>query len=321
MNRAAIRKEIESTYKSNDTEEWVDVKFTRPVGFWWAQLFKKIGATPNVVTVISMFVGALAGVMFYFSDIGHNVAGVLLLMWANLLDSADGQLARMTGKITAWGRILDGFAGDIWFFSIYMALAFRMSGQAMPWSEQTWGLWAFGVFALSGFVCHSKQSQLADYYRTIHLWCLPGSKTEIQESTKLKEEYVKISWRRNFLWKFSSWGYVDYTRAQESITPECQKLLGYLRKETAIFTEPDGKETKEFKARLRAESKPLLRYGNILTFNTRALVLYVACLADVPWVYAAFEIVVLSLVFVYLRHRHERICKGFYEEFTGRRVL
>ena len=111
---------LRATFKSKDTEEWLDIYFTRPLGYLWALFFKHLHIHPNVVTILSMVIGALAGYMFYFTDLVHNIIGVLLLVWANLYDSADGQLARMTGQKTLWGRILDGFAGDVWFFAIYM---------------------------------------------------------------------------------------------------------------------------------------------------------------------------------------------------------
>lgn len=47
--------------------------------------------------------------------------------FANILDCVDGQLARLTGIKSAIGRILDGFAGDIWFASIYVGFALRLS--------------------------------------------------------------------------------------------------------------------------------------------------------------------------------------------------
>lgn len=310
MSKQELQQNIETTFKSRDTEEWLDIHFTRPIGYWWAKLFEKLGVAPNVITVASMVLGAAAGVMFYFTDLWCNIVGVLLLMWANFYDSADGQLARMTGKTTEWGRILDGFAGDVWFFFIYFALAFRMYSQNIPGTAQTWGLWAFAIFALSGFVFHSKQSQLADYYRTIHLWTLPGSKTQIQESTQVHEEYKKASWLRQPLWTLSIWGYVDYARTQEHMTPNCQRMLRYLRCETEVFSNPEADETKAFKAQLRELGRPLMKYCNILTFNCRAIALYIACLLNMPWLYAAFEIIVLTIVFFLLRHRHEAICKS-----------
>ena len=63
-------------------------------------------------SVSGFILGVAAGVMFYYPDMTHTLIGIFLLMWANHYDSCDGQLARMTGKKTRWGRMLDGFAGD-----------------------------------------------------------------------------------------------------------------------------------------------------------------------------------------------------------------
>ena len=129
---------ISATYKNADTEEWLDIRFNRPIGYLWALFFKKLRVTPNVVTILSIIIGVAAGWMFHYQDIFHNIAGVLLLMWANFYDSADGQLARMTGKKTRWGRMLDGFAGDLWFFAIYLAIVFRLWNEFIPFTHVHW---------------------------------------------------------------------------------------------------------------------------------------------------------------------------------------
>ena len=94
--------------KSRDTEETLDIWFNRPIGYLWTLFFMKLNVHPNVVTILSIILGMAAGYMFYFPDMPHTVCGILLLMWANFYDSADGQLARLTGKKTRWGRMLDG---------------------------------------------------------------------------------------------------------------------------------------------------------------------------------------------------------------------
>lgn len=38
---------------------------------------------------------------------------------------------------------------------------------------------------------------------------------------------------------------------------------------------------------------------NILTFNTRAIVLYTCCLFDLPWLYFVFEIVIMAALCEY----------------------
>lgn len=89
--------------------------------------------------------------MFYYPDMKHTLIGILLLMWANHYDSADGQLARLTGQKTQWGRMLDGFAGDIWFFTIYAAICLRLMDQPMPFHIGDGMHWGIFIWILAAF--------------------------------------------------------------------------------------------------------------------------------------------------------------------------
>ena len=67
-----------------------------------------------------------------------------------------------------------------------------------------------------------------------------------------------------------------------------------------------------FRQAFRAASKPLMKYTNILSFNTRAIALAVAVVVcQMPWLYFAFELTVLNLLLIYMVIRHERICKQY----------
>lgn len=50
---------------------------------------KRLGVTPNAITIASIFLGIGAGVAFYFPVMWINVIGIVLLVWANSFDSAD----------------------------------------------------------------------------------------------------------------------------------------------------------------------------------------------------------------------------------------
>ena len=67
----------------------------------------------------------------------------------------------------------------------------------------------------------------------------------------------------------------------------------------------------------RSLSLPLMKYTNILTFNTRAIALYISLLIGEPWLYFVFEIVVMTALFVYMRHRHEHICASLYQKYVA----
>ena len=46
---------LHSTYKSYDTEENIDIYFTRPIGLFFALIWKRLGVHPNAITVLSFF--------------------------------------------------------------------------------------------------------------------------------------------------------------------------------------------------------------------------------------------------------------------------
>lgn len=290
--------------KSRDTEETLDIWFNRPIGYLWTLFFMKLNVHPNVVTILSIILGMAAGYMFYFPDMPHTVCGILLLMWANFYDSADGQLARLTGKKTRWGRMLDGFAGDIWFFCIYLAICLRLTPQ--------WGFWIWLVAALSGLVCHSKQCALADYYRNIHLYFLKGeSASELDNFKQQREIYRSLPWRHNVWWKWFLFFYGNYTRSQERMTPRFQQMFALWQKMKG--TAPAG----EARTRFIEGSRPLMKYCNFLTFNARAIALYVSMLAGMPYLYFIFELTVMNAVFFYMRSRHERLSSAVYEKLAS----
>ena len=109
---------LRASFKSNDTEEWLDIYFTRPIGLAFALLWARLHVHPNVITVASMFLGIGAGWMMHYTDLWSNIIGIVLLTFANFCDSTDGQLARLTGQKTLVGRVLDGLASDVWFTAV-----------------------------------------------------------------------------------------------------------------------------------------------------------------------------------------------------------
>ena len=292
-----IRPTLESTLRSSDTEEPIDIHFYRPIGYAWALFFKKLGASPNVITILSIFIGIGSGICFYFDNLWISLLGIFLLVWANSYDSADGQLARMTGQYSALGRILDGLAGDLWFASIYIAICFRL----MP----EWGVWIWVLALIAGYF-HSKQASMADYYRNIHLLFLKGkSGSELDNTGELTDKYNSLSWKKNFWPKIVAFFYRSYTKGQESWTPRFQQMFAELKSKYGE-TAPES-----FRVAFRAKSLPLMKWTNVLSFNTRSIVLFISILVSEPWIYFVFELTVLNILLAYMVMKHESICKDF----------
>lgn len=71
----------------------------------------------------------------------------------------------------------------------------------------------------------------------------------------------------------------------------------------------------DFREEFRRKSLPLMKYTNILSFNVRSFALFAAILIfRMPWLYFAFEVVVLNIILVYMMVRHEHICREFVKE-------
>ncbi|MBQ7427709.1 MAG: CDP-alcohol phosphatidyltransferase family protein, partial [Prevotella sp.] len=250
-----------------------------------------------------------------------NILGILLMMWANFYDSADGQLARMTGKKTQLGRILDGAASIIIFIPVYCALVWRCyqhHSMEFQWlhiadterNAVIYGLMLFGLCLFSGFACHSGQCRLADYYRQIHLFFLEGeSGAEFSTSIHQQQLYDAMPWRGHWIEKAFLKTYVNYTRQQEKATPAFQRLMQRLH---GLYGKA-GNAPESFRNEFRKRSLPLMPLTNILTFNTRAIALYVCCLVDLPWLYFVFEIIVMSALCGYMRSRHEQMCNELFK--------
>jgi hypothetical protein len=296
---------LKVSMKSEDTEEWLDVHFTRPIGLAFALLWNKFDIHPNVITILSIFLGMGAGVMFYYTDLYHNICGVLLLMFANFCDSTDGQMARLTGKKTLIGRMLDGFSGDLWFVAIYLGIVFRLWHQNIPGTQVEWSFWALLLCALAGFHFHSNQSSLADYYRQIHLYFLLGKEGSELDNYKQQRAIYEGLPKEKWLDRLFYFNYANYCHSQEKRTPAFQAFFKKVKAQWPNAEDMPQTLRNEFRRR----SLPLMKYTNLLTFNSRAITIYVTCLLDCPWVYPLLELTVFQAMYVYMHRTHENICR------------
>ena len=299
--------QIASTYKARDVEETIDIYFYRPVGYGVARGCQALGLTPNAVTVASIVVGVGCGHLLYYRDVGTNLAGILLWVIADVLDSADGQLARMTNHKSKIGRILDGLAGNLVFTSIYLHLFARM----MNAYDVEW--YVLLAFVVAGGASHSLQSSLADYYRNAYLkYVVDPTKSELDAADDVRREYEAASFREQPLKKSLMLLYLKYTLQQEAFSRNFQKL----RK---LVAGRFGQNIPAwFSDEYRTMNKPLMKYYAILTTNTRMIVMCVAVLADIVPLYFAAEVVAINLVMILTTLHQERVSAKLYAIIEAR---
>ena len=311
------------TLKSAETEDWLDFHVIRPFCFQLARFFAKFDINPNTITIWSMFIGA--GSAYFFAQgcyhyggvegLLYNLFGIFLLMWADFFDCTDGQLARMTGKKSQLGRILDGAAGFVWFIPIYLALVYRFyyhHSLEFGWlgiDDTERNIWiatavAFVLSLISGFDGIGAQQRMADYYIQIHLHFLKGKKgSELDNSAQQQKIYDETPWEGNFLWKTFLRSYVDYTKKQEARTPQFQRLM-------KVIAERYGDDIPEqVRSEVHRRSLEIIPLNGMLTFNFRTAMFAIFCLLDIPVLYFIFEGFGMRLFTSYIVYRHERFCR------------
>lgn len=298
------KEDYQRSLKSMDTEEHIDLAFYRPIGFMWARLAARFGVSPNAITIAAIFLGIGAGILFYFPELRLNVIGMLLLVWANSFDSADGQLARLTKQYSRIGRILDGLCGDFWFVTIYLAIVFREIDFSSFFGDHPWVIWCMAC--VTG-IFHTKQAAMADYYRQFHLYFLKGEDgSELDSVSQLRRQLDEsgLTWKKNFWKRLTMAFYLAYTRQQEATSPALQTLRRELHRRFLSGNIPQA-----FRDDFRRKSLPLMKYTNILSFNWRVITLFTTLFIGQPWIYFVAELTVFNILLVYMIVRHERFCR------------
>ena len=319
-----MNENVASTLKSADTEDWLDYHVVRPFSYLWARFFAKLGVHPNAVTIMSMIIGAVSCLFFVHGCLHYeggrgllfNLIGIALLVLADVFDCADGQLARLTGKKSRLGRILDGLAGFAWYIPIYAALVYRFYmhhdiefgwlGIADTDHNALVATIVVFLLALVSGICLANQQRLADYYIQAHLFFLKGEKgSELDNAAKQKQILQQMDKNVSWFERLFQRNYISYTKLQERTTPQFQRLTSLLAQRYGTADQIPQSVRDEF----RAHSLPVLTYNGMLTFNFRSAYLFLFCLLDVPVLAFLFEIIAMSLLQCYVNRRHERFCR------------
>ena len=154
-------------FKAYEIEELADVSFFRPLGMVLARAARVLRLTPTQVTILGACVGVAGGVFLY--DPRFGLLAFALIILHSILDSSDGQLARMTGQVSEFGRLLDGIGGYVTTTALYLAIAAAVlarGGAVFPWSARATTLGEVVVLTLLAGLASLVHAQMYDYHRT-----------------------------------------------------------------------------------------------------------------------------------------------------------
>ncbi len=137
--------EYKKSLKMPEAEEMFDLFFFRPIAYVLVKGLYRTPISPNHVTALSLLAGVVAAYFFSRPFSSTFVWGALLYALANILDCADGQLARLQQSGTLFGRVWDGVADYISSTAIFLALGVTLAN----------GIWYLVLLAGVSSAVHS----------------------------------------------------------------------------------------------------------------------------------------------------------------------
>src|SRR5205807_1578788 len=227
--------------------------------------------------------GVLA--MIYNPEVRINPPLVIV---SDVFDSADGQLARLRGTSTRFGRALDGINDNLRFVNLYVHLMYRLMQGGVWWS-------GILLVALAG-LAHTYQSAAVDFIRNAFLDLGTGKAGELD----LPED-LEAGSAGTVLERFGARVYRDYVVRQSQLFPRSVKLLRLLRAGGA-----GGRSVPPaFREEYRERQEVLLPLCSWLGQNIRFLLLGAAAGAGHISAFLWAEAVPMSLLLVVLLLMHE----------------
>jgi len=100
--------------------------------------------TPNQITTLSLALGLLAAGLYAAGGAAAHVGGACFML-AFLLDHADGELARMTGRTSAFGHYYDLAAGGAVLIALFVGIGIGIGLQ-----DDAPGAWPLGLGIAAG---------------------------------------------------------------------------------------------------------------------------------------------------------------------------
>lgn len=253
------------------------------------QLARRLAHTPLTPNMVSVFgacmvicaAAAYAGLSYPLSA----AFGMVLHMGWHVVDGADGDLARLTGRSSPIGEMVDGLCDYLSHVVLYLVMGWVLTRNGGAFGG--WHAWALVVFA---GISHAVQANHVEVQRRQYQYWVYGTpwiriSHEAQDSATSKSAFSSLV--------------SAYLGIATGMTPYALEVDAAVE-----AARGDRARLNQIAMAVRAEVTPLLLLCKILGPNPRAVVLGLSMFAGTPAWYMIYQSVVLNLLLVHSVRRH-----------------
>lgn len=251
-----------------------------PLAWQLAKRLAHTPITPNMVSVLGALMVVAAGVAY--ANLAWPVGaalGMALHMGWHVVDGADGDLARLTGRTSPVGEMVDGLCDYLSHVVLYLILGWLLAqGPGFFHGAAGW------VLLVVAGISHAVQSNHVEVQRRQYQWWVYG--TPWLRHSHGKDDSATS---KSFFGVFVS----AYLNAASGMTPHALKI------DAAIdAAQGDPARLAAIAAAVKAEAPPLLFVCKVLGPNPRAIVLGLSMFAGSPLYYLLYQAVLLNVLLV-----------------------
>ena len=280
-----MEKNTDEIKRTGEIEEFTNVYIIHPLSSWLVPKFIKLNITPNMVSLLGMLCGILAGFCYYhYQNPSFAILGFLLMFAWHVFDGAGGQLARATKNFSEIGKIIDGVCDYVTFISVYVGIALILS--------TLYGSWVWYLVILAG-LCHAVQSGAYELQRSEYdFWGKDKKNADLPEI----EGLILSSKEKPFIRQIANQMHIGYIRMQYTFSGVDLAFRQSLKNTLKQEPEKDSKIRNLYKEIYA----PAVNGWSIMCANYRTFAIFIASLSGEPIYYFWFEVIVLNIALIFL---------------------
>jgi hypothetical protein len=282
--------DIRPRTRPRELEDPLNLHVYHPLAARLARLLAPTGIAPNAVSVMSLVALCAATWAFISMDWPLNaLTGLAFMLTWHVVDGADGDLARMTGRASATGELVDGFCDYVGNIIMYVAFAAVLDDTLGPWA---WGL------AVAAGLSHIVQTNHAETQRRLYLWRAYGVPWLRSSAADGHRVFRGGDWISRLI----GWGGVIYIWLSDLLSPSENPIDAALARARG-----DPRESQRIRAMVRRASRTALVLQKSLGANPKTFVIAGAIALGSPAYYFLTTIVALNLLLLVSIFYHKRV--------------
>jgi phosphatidylglycerophosphate synthase len=281
---------LERPRRPRELQDSLNHYLYHPLAWRLARLLAPTPVTPNMVSVVGGLFVVAAGFVYWLGP-GWGLTwpwaallGLALHMTWHVVDGADGDLARLTGRTSPLGELIDGICDYAGHVALYIILVIIL-GPSIGW------VWAW-FWALAAGASHVAQANYVEVQRRFYqYWTygVPWLKNATQADAALFKDKRGVSWiLRGFV--------LGYLRLASGMSPHALTIDAAVSDAIAADRAGDGTALARLRAEVQREQRPQLFLLKFLGPNPRAITLGIAMLLGSPLWYFLYQSLALNLL-------------------------